>query len=447
MRKGYNRVLHNGDLEIIIDHQLTDNKLDVRDDHIKSKHNDDKDTSDNLLWPKACSYIIANEFGERFNYYGSKPLFAKYLTRFYGLNSTQVTVWTSANSFLTYFLPLFGGAISDSYLGKFWTIVTLSLLYTIGTVLLALFSIPGFISTIPSSLTQLEIKKLTDINSPLPGALSNNQISQFWTFIIPVVFIAIGAGGIKPCVSAHGGDQYLPNQKLGLDFFFSVFYIAINAGSLISGIISKYLFDTLAPFIRQDLQCFGAPCYFSAFVLCSCTFILSTIIFIIGKKHYRIAPPRGEFLPWTVVCLTYNASRKWLNARPIERNLKSNFLQFSVRKYGAELVNETLLVGNILAQITPLIFYFSLYDQGSNEWQFQYNMMRPSGIPVEGILKFQYLAFGNMNALFVLILIPLSVKFYSFLEKKKIRFSVLQRMGTGFTLNTIAYGISGIIQL
>ena len=68
--------------------------------------------------------------------------------------------------------------------------------------------------------------------------------------LLGLALIAIGTGGIKPCVSAFGGDQFkLPEQSRQLQTFFSIFYFAINAGSLISTI--------LTPAIREDVECFG----------------------------------------------------------------------------------------------------------------------------------------------------------------------------------------------
>ena len=50
--------------------------------------------------------------------------------------------------------------------------------------------------------------------------------------LIGLFLIAVGTGGIKPCVSAFGGDQFkLPEQERQLQTFFSVFYFAINAGT------------------------------------------------------------------------------------------------------------------------------------------------------------------------------------------------------------------------
>ena len=60
--------------------------------------------------------------------------------------------------------------------------------------------------------------------------------------LLGLALIAVGTGGIKPCVSAFGGDQFkLPEQERQLQTFFSVFYFAINAGSLISTALTPIL--------------------------------------------------------------------------------------------------------------------------------------------------------------------------------------------------------------
>lgn len=65
-----------------------------------------------------------------------------------------------------------------------------------------------------------------------------------------LILIAIGTGGIKPCVSSFGGDQFeLPAQEVYLQKFFSIFYFSINAGSLIS--------TSLTPELRKGVHCFG----------------------------------------------------------------------------------------------------------------------------------------------------------------------------------------------
>jgi hypothetical protein len=59
--------------------------------------------------------------------------------------------------------------------------------------------------------------------------------------MIGLLLIAIGTGGIKPCVSAFGGDQFTSDQEHLLQSFFSVFYFAINAGSLLSMLLTPVL--------------------------------------------------------------------------------------------------------------------------------------------------------------------------------------------------------------
>lgn len=67
--------------------------------------------------------------------------------------------------------------------------------------------------------------------------------------LIGLALIAVGSGGIKPCVAAFGGDQFrIPEQVYQMTTFFSIFYFSINCGSLIS--------STVTPILRHDVRCF-----------------------------------------------------------------------------------------------------------------------------------------------------------------------------------------------
>ncbi len=106
---------------------------------------------------------------------------------------------------LVYFMCIFGAIIADSWWGRFKTIVILSIVYSIGSVLIAV------------------------------GAIEPWNLPAAEFTIVGLLVIAIGSGGIKPCVSAFGGEQFkLPQQAKQLAVFFSMFYFAVNAGSLIS---------------------------------------------------------------------------------------------------------------------------------------------------------------------------------------------------------------------
>ena len=68
--------------------------------------------------PKACYFILPNEFGERFCYYGVQPNLNKYFQLVTGMNKTSAKVYSTAFTMLAYFFPLLGAALSDSFLGK-----------------------------------------------------------------------------------------------------------------------------------------------------------------------------------------------------------------------------------------------------------------------------------------------------------------------------------------
>lgn len=139
-----------------------------------------------------------------------------------------------------YFFPICGAILSDSWLGKFKTIFYVSLIYAAGNILLALAS------AAPIGLPQVPFS------------------------LLALFLIAVGTGGIKPCVSSFGGDQFVvPQQQEQLIAFFSVFYFAINAGSLIS--------TFLTPVLREDVKCFGEDnCYPLAFAIPGVLMIVST---------------------------------------------------------------------------------------------------------------------------------------------------------------------------
>lgn len=91
------------------------------------------------------------------------------------------------------------------------------------------------------------------------GAIPTLHLPAVEVTVLGLMLIAAGTGGIKPNVSAFGGDQFkLPEQAKYLATFFSLFYLSINAGSMISTL--------LTPILRADVHCFGElNCYSLAF--------------------------------------------------------------------------------------------------------------------------------------------------------------------------------------
>jgi hypothetical protein len=68
--------------------------------------------------PKAIYFILPNEFGERFCYYGVQPNLNKYFQLITGMDKVDAKVYSTGFTMLAYFFPLLGAALSDSFLGK-----------------------------------------------------------------------------------------------------------------------------------------------------------------------------------------------------------------------------------------------------------------------------------------------------------------------------------------
>jgi POT family proton-dependent oligopeptide transporter len=159
-------------------------------------------------WPKGVPYIIGNEGCERFSFYGMKAILFVYLT--FLLNQSGVTgqlaekqatdvfhTWVAG----VYALPMIGAMIADRWWGKYNTIIWLSLVYCAGHACMAIFD------------------------------------GHFTGTIVGLVLIAVGSGGIKPCVSAHVGDQFGRGNWDKVERIYQAFYFIINFGSMFSTIL------------------------------------------------------------------------------------------------------------------------------------------------------------------------------------------------------------------
>lgn len=148
-----------------------------------------------------------------------------------GYSEDDATVIFHGFIMAVYFLCIFGGIVSDVWLGKFKSILYLSIVYSIGCAIVAISAIP------------------------------NINASPKATLFVGLVLIAVGTGGIKPSVAAFGGDQFkLPEQAKHSEQFFSVYYFVICLGSLLA--------TTVTPIFRQEVQCFGeSDCFSLAFAL------------------------------------------------------------------------------------------------------------------------------------------------------------------------------------
>ncbi len=193
--------------------------------------------------PGGISFIVANEFAERFCFYGINAILTIYMTRHLHWGDADATKWHSLFKAGAYFFPLVGAVVSDVFWGKFRTIITFSLVYASGCVVLAL----------------------------VPGAMG---------LFVGLGMVAFGTGGIKPCVSTNVGDQFTSKNQHLIDRAFSYFYLAINAGSSISIFFCPVLLKLYGPKLA-----FGTP---------AAMMVLATLVFWMGRHKFAAVPPAGK---------------------------------------------------------------------------------------------------------------------------------------------------------
>jgi proton-dependent oligopeptide transporter, POT family len=201
--------------------------------------------------PGGIPYIIGNEAAERFSFYGMRSILVIFMTTYLMsadgklavMNENEAAGWFHEFVFGVYFLPILGAIISDGLLGKYRTILALSVVYCFGHLALA---------------------------------VNDTRLGLF----IGLLLIAIGSGGIKPCVSAHVGDQFGAGNQHLLSRAYGWFYLSINLGSSIS--------IYLCPIFLNSKD-FG-PHY--AFGLPGLLMLAATIVFWMGRKKF-VHIPRG----------------------------------------------------------------------------------------------------------------------------------------------------------
>ncbi|XP_017114568.1 peptide transporter family 1 isoform X2 [Drosophila elegans] len=357
-----------------------------------------------LPYPKSVFFIISNEFCERFNYYGMRTVLVLYLSRVLGYSDDTATVVFHIFTMFVYFLCIFGAIISDSWLGKFKTILYLSMVYICGSVLLTL------------------------------GAIGPLNLPMETFTMLGLALIALGSGGIKPCVSAFGGDQFkVPEQVKQITSFFSLFYFSINAGSLIS--------TTVTPILREDVSCFGdINCYPLAFGVPAVLMIVSVIVFVLGRSLYKMKPPAGNMVVlvsstiWTA--LTTKCKQKKTNPR-------EHWLDYADVKYDRQLIDDVKVLMRVLFLYLPLPVFWALFDQQGSRWTFQATRM--DGDMGSWDIKPDQLQV--LNPLLILLFIPLyDVAFYPVLSLVGIR-RPLQKLTMGGILAGIAFIISGVVEV
>lgn len=227
-------------------------------------------------YPPGIAYIIGNEGCERFSFYGMRAILYIYVVALYigmrGMDPEAAKAGATETVHLfnaaVYALPIIGAIVADRLFGKYRTILWLSLVYCLGHLALAVFESPTW---------QMEMFGEVFVD-PVQG------------LYIGLGLIAVGSGGIKPCVSAHVGDQFGRGNWDKLGRIYNAFYFIINFGSafatiFIPLILGERVVDPVTGiphFAGSASWAFGVPGILMG---------LATFSFWLGRKKFVHVPP------------------------------------------------------------------------------------------------------------------------------------------------------------
>ncbi|MBS1516680.1 MAG: POT family MFS transporter [Bacteroidetes bacterium] len=314
-------------------------------------------------FPRGIPYIIGNELAERFSYYGMKGILVVFMTQYLMtsgsldvMNPNEATKWYHVFSMATYFFPIIGAFVSDIFWGKYKTIILLSVVYVLGHAALA----------IDESRLGLSIG---------------------------LTLIAMGSGGIKPCVSAHVGDQFENKNKHLLEKIFGYFYFSINLGAAISTLLTPILLEFYGPHVA-----FGVP---------GLLMLFATIVFWMGRKVFIAIPPVG----WSA----------YKNDVFSEKGKKA--------------------IINLGIMYIFIAIFWSLFDQTGSSWVIQAEKM-DKWVDL-GFVKFDLLAsqIQAINPLLIMIFIPLFTSVVYPMVDKIFPLTMLRKISIGMFLAAFSFAI------
>ncbi|KAF0931507.1 hypothetical protein E2562_004623 [Oryza meyeriana var. granulata] len=216
---------------------------------------------------RACPFILGNECCERLAYYGMSSNLVNYMVDRLRQGNASAAASVNKWSGTCYVMPLVGAFLADAYLGRYRTIAAFMALYIVGLALLTMSaSVPGMKPPYCASASSC---------GPSGG--------QNAAFFVALYLIALGTGGIKPCVSSFGADQFDdadPREQRSKASFFNWFYMSINVGALVA--------SSVLVWIQMNVGWgwgFGVPAVAMA---------VAVVSFLLGSRLYRHQKPGGS---------------------------------------------------------------------------------------------------------------------------------------------------------
>jgi POT family proton-dependent oligopeptide transporter len=440
-------------------------------------------------YPPGIPFIIANEGCERFSFYGMRAMLVGYSASLWvnlrgsSMPDAELAAKSLVHDFFAwvYVFPLLGALLADRLLGKYRTILWLSILYCVGHLALAVFEDPSW-------------------QVAWFGKVYVDPLDGLWAGLF---LIAVGSGGIKPCVSAHVGDQFGRGNWGLLKKIYNAFYFIINFGSFfaslfiplirghqvvdpvtghigysgsvawafgIPGILmglatiafwaGRHRFVHIPPTLPPRIglvdvlagtslfAAFAYPIFFASSLWTWTNLVVLTIglalFVVLFRLRERMAPDDGFFAQVLHGIVSIARGRP---SEPTSTSETHWFWRHTVARFGPDAAEGPRAVFRIVGIFAFVAVFWMLFDQKGSTWiQQAERMNRHFDL---GFAEFTFLSeqFLFVNPGLVMVLIPaMSLGVYPWLERRGLLVSTLSKMTVGMVIASLAYVAVALIQ-
>ncbi|KAL5290817.1 SLC15A1.2 family protein [Megaselia abdita] len=356
-------------------------------------------------YPKAVVFVLITKLFEAFAANGIRTILALFLRDDLSFSESFSTVLLHIFNFFGQFTPIFGAILADSYIGNVQTISYFCVIYAVGWYGLFLTSFPS------------------------------NQLPLLFMVSLSLLLISIGNGSIRACITSLGAKQFkIPEQNELLSDYFSHYYFVYYMGIFLSKIVP--------PMIRAETSCFGKDgCYPAVFGSLGSIFMMSWIVFLIGKIYYKDERISDENVILKFFgCIKHALSTKMKSCG----ESKDHWIEYAEGKYSHDFIDDVHTVLKITKLFIPLPIYYALLAQQDSSWTFQASQMETTilGFRIEPDQA------KAMGPVFLFTLIPIwTYIVVPVLRSCDIEISPLKSMVIGGFVSGVSFICAGILQI
>ncbi|KAF5177256.1 NRT1/ PTR FAMILY 4.6 [Thalictrum thalictroides] len=412
----------------------------------------------------AASFVLVVEVLENLAYLANASNLVLYLSKFMHFSPSRSANTVTNFMGTAFLLALLGGFLSDAFFTTYQIYLISALIEFVGLLIL----------TVQAKLPALKPPSCDPINSNIPcQEVSDGKAVMLFGGLY---LIALGVGGIKGSLPAHGAEQFDESTLVGRkkrSTFFNYFVFCLSCGALVAVTLVVWVED------NKGWQW--------GFGISTATILLSIPIFFAGSATYRNKKPTGS--PLTTIakvvlaatfstCINRTPSNAVMsmntsptnpvqNTKEEEEQKMKEELEMQAPTKGLKFLNKaaknkpihqalectvqevedvkiifrvfpifacTIMLNCCLAQLST----FSVEQAASMDTKIGSLKVPPASLPVFPVLFIMILA-----PLYDHLIIPFARK----ITKTEMGISHLQRIGIGLVLSIVAMAVAALVEV